>query len=174
MPTLTLTVPQGAWSKAQKAKIVDRLTNALNDVAAEEGKGFTALAPETEARLVAHSWPGNVRELQNVLRNVVVLNDGEAVTPEMLPATFGKAVPGRPEPAPSQAAAAPPPQDFAGKASGITQLAALIRPLAEIEREAIERAIELCGGDVRKAAVFLGIAPATIYRRRKAWEEDAG
>lgn len=39
MPTLTLTVPQGAWSKAQKAKIVDRLTNALSDVAAEEGKG---------------------------------------------------------------------------------------------------------------------------------------
>lgn len=39
MPTLTLTVPQGAWSKQQKAKIVDRLTNALNDVAAEEGKG---------------------------------------------------------------------------------------------------------------------------------------
>ena len=50
-------------------------------------------------------------------------------------------------------------------------MAELIRPLEELEREAIEKAIELCGGDVRKAAVFLGIAPATIYRKLKSWRD---
>ena len=49
------------------------------------------------------------------------------------------------------------------------RLAELIRPIDEIERDAIERAIELCGGDVRKAAVFLGISPATVYRKLKHW-----
>ena len=55
---------------------------------AEEGKRFQRLAPETERIIGAYDWPGNVRQLQNVLRNVVVLNDGEEVTPEMLPQTL--------------------------------------------------------------------------------------
>jgi DNA-binding NtrC family response regulator len=34
---------------------------------------------------MAYHWPGNVRQLQNVVRSVVVLNDGEFVTPDLLP-----------------------------------------------------------------------------------------
>ena len=45
--------------------------------------------------------------------------------------------------------------------------------MADIEREAIEEAIALCSGDVRKAATFLQISPATIYRKRQKWEEQA-
>lgn len=39
MPTIKLTVPQGAWTKDEKAKIVERFTNTLNEVAQESGKG---------------------------------------------------------------------------------------------------------------------------------------
>ncbi|MEM7322119.1 MAG: hypothetical protein AAF531_03445 [Actinomycetota bacterium] len=39
MPTIKLTVPPGAWSKDEKAAIIERLTNGLNDVATESGKG---------------------------------------------------------------------------------------------------------------------------------------
>jgi len=35
------------------------------------------LSPETTARLAEYSWGGNVRELENVIRRMVVLNDGE-------------------------------------------------------------------------------------------------
>jgi two-component system response regulator AtoC len=35
------------------------------------------LSPETLARLTQYSWPGNVRELENVIRRMVVLDDGE-------------------------------------------------------------------------------------------------
>jgi len=42
-----------------------------------------------------------------------------------------------------------------------------------VERDAIEGAVSLCGGDVRKAAVFLGVSPATIYRKQKTWREGA-
>uniref|UniRef100_UPI0022EAB0A4 helix-turn-helix domain-containing protein n=1 Tax=Falsiroseomonas oryzae TaxID=2766473 RepID=UPI0022EAB0A4 len=45
----------------------------------------------------------------------------------------------------------------------------LIRPLAEIEREAIERAVTLCDGNIPKAAAYLGISPSTLYRKRAAW-----
>jgi two-component system repressor protein LuxO len=49
------------------------------------------------------------------------------------------------------------------------EAARLIRPLAEIEREAIERAVELCDGNIPKAAAHLGISPSTLYRKRAAW-----
>ena len=35
------------------------------------------MSSETMARLVEYPWPGNVRELENVMRRIVVLNDGE-------------------------------------------------------------------------------------------------
>jgi two-component system repressor protein LuxO len=44
-----------------------------------------------------------------------------------------------------------------------------IRPLAETEREAIEDAVRLCGGNIAKAAAFLGISPSTLYRKQESW-----
>ena len=38
----------------------------------------------------AYSWPGNVRQLQNVIRNVVVLHDGDQVTLSMLPSPLNQ------------------------------------------------------------------------------------
>lgn len=39
MPTIRVTVPQAAWSKDEKAQIVTKLTDSLNQVAAATGKG---------------------------------------------------------------------------------------------------------------------------------------
>lgn len=39
MPTIKLTVPQGAWTKNEKAKLIEKFTNTLNEVAQESGKG---------------------------------------------------------------------------------------------------------------------------------------
>ena len=39
MPTIKVTIPQGAWSKEEKSKIATELTNALNSVAQDAGKG---------------------------------------------------------------------------------------------------------------------------------------
>ncbi|MEA5464740.1 tautomerase family protein [Leptothoe sp. PORK10 BA2] len=36
---IKLTLPQHAWTKDEKAKIIERFTNALNKVAQESGKG---------------------------------------------------------------------------------------------------------------------------------------
>jgi two-component system, NtrC family, response regulator AtoC len=35
------------------------------------------MTSETMARLIEYPWPGNVRELENIMRRIVVLNDGE-------------------------------------------------------------------------------------------------
>ncbi len=39
MPTIRVTVPKAAWSRDEKAKIVEKLTSGLNGVAEDAGKG---------------------------------------------------------------------------------------------------------------------------------------
>jgi len=132
----------------------------LATFAAEEGKDFTAFAPDVEAVLAAYHWPGNVRELQNVLRNIVVLNSGTEVTLAMLPPALAVvAATNPPPPARSEGRGRPAPNS--------------IRPLWLAEREVIEDAIAHCGGNIGKAAALLQINPSTIYRKRTAWTQRA-
>ena len=53
----------------------------------------------------------------------------------------------------------------------MAQLAGKIRPMADIEREVIESAIEQCNGNIRKAAALLGISAPTIYRKKAVWDD---
>lgn len=39
MPTIRLTVPQGAWTKAEKQDIVTKFTDSLAEVGQASGKG---------------------------------------------------------------------------------------------------------------------------------------
>ncbi|PCJ38707.1 MAG: hypothetical protein COA99_11370 [Moraxellaceae bacterium] len=64
---------------------LDIARNFLKCFAEEEEKSFVDFSLKTEAILSNYNWPGNIRQLQNVIRNVVVLNEGEQVLPEMLP-----------------------------------------------------------------------------------------
>jgi transcriptional regulator of acetoin/glycerol metabolism len=46
-----------------------------------------------------------------------------------------------------------------------------IKPLADVERNTILEAISLCEGNIPKAAVFLDVAPSTLYRKIRQWEK---
>ena len=156
----------------------------LASFAREEGKGFERLATEVERIICAYGWPGNVRQLENVIRNIVVLNDGDIVTPDMLPPPLDQ-LPPRGGCAASAAEAVPPPPLFANGAanasgapfeaaetSGRGEPETLIVSMAMLERAAIERAIGLCGGNVPRAAHHLGISAATVYRKRAQWNKE--
>jgi two-component system repressor protein LuxO len=133
--------------------------------ASEEGKQFDGFDPATERLLLAFPWPGNVRQLLNVVRNVVVLSQGGVVVPEMLPSAVRDTIPAAalaPAPLPPPAAAA------TGKSEDKP-----IVPMWMIERDAIERAIEACGGNIGRAAALLEIDASTIYRRRRDWARMA-
>jgi two-component system repressor protein LuxO len=136
----------------------------LEAYAAEEGKRFTRFDPDCEAVLAVYPWPGNVRELQNVIRNAVVLNDGDAVTADMLPPPVKLLASVERPPVPPPA----PPKEAAAENAGMPEH---IRPLAEVERDAIERAIRICGGNIPKAAHFLGVSASTLYRKKQSWED---
>ncbi len=143
----------------------------LSNVAAEEGKTFTGFASNVESVLEEYPWPGNIRELQNVIRQMVVLNPGGEVTTRMLPDSILS------DPKVAGLAITPDPARGAqDKESVPNQLdvesepaSSEIRPMWQVEREAIERAIDLCQGNVPKAAALLGISTSTIYRKKQTW-----
>ena len=136
----------------------------------EDGKAFKGFAPDAEAVILAYPWPGNVRQLQNVVRSIVVLNDGESVTLGMLPRTLwgASSMPPVLPPLPRVGAeAAHAPHSPAPNAD-------VIRPLEDVIRSTIESAIEACAGSIPRAAAALQVSPSTIYRRVEAWRSGEG
>ncbi len=140
----------------------------LATYSSEESKEFTRFATDAEAVIRTYPWPGNVRELQNVIRQVVVLNPpADVVSAAMLPAPLDRFSPGTrsgDELVPSSDRA------IEGDATAIEPGA--IRPLWEVERDAIESAIAYCEGNIPKAAALLEISASTIYRKRQAWDNS--
>ncbi len=127
----------------------------LDSIAAEEGKSFEGLSEEATALITAYDWPGNIRQLHNVMRSIVVLNEGGTVSETMLPQILRREG-GTPGAAGAKA------DQRASEGDGVV-------PLWLIERRAIENAITLCEGNIPKAAELLRISPSTIYRKRQAW-----
>jgi DNA-binding NtrC family response regulator len=127
--------------------------------AAEEAKSFSDFAPDAVEVLTRYAWPGNIRELQNALRNVVLFHNGPLVTEAML---------ARLDAARPAAAASPPALRLASE----SPRAGVVKPLWVVEKEAIERALLACGGNVPRAAALLEVNPSTIYRRKAEWDKE--
>lgn len=139
--------------------VLEIAESALARFSSEEGKKFDGLSPEVVALFRALPWPGNVRQVLNVIRNVVVLNEGGVVTLDMLPETL---MPGIDLP--------PSPGKLAPTSADRTALQDLIGlPLAKIERRVIEETLARHAGSVPRAARILEIAPSTLYRKIEGW-----
>ena len=142
--------------------IIEIAEAALSRFAEEEGRDFHGLAPSVRALMQSHPWPGNVRQLLNVMRNVVVLNPGGWVTPEMLPPSLAE-----------EKAAADAPVAPMLASEMLTADSLLGLPLAEAERRLIEATLALHGGSIPKAARVLDVSPSTLYRKIEAWSAKA-
>ena len=125
---------------------------ALLDLATEEGRRFSGLSADVRDLFRRLPWPGNVRQLLNILRQIVVIHDGETVTKAMLPAELLA------EQADNFAPAIP------------TSVRPLMgKRLADIERLVIEATVAHHGGSVSRAARTLDVAPSTLYRKMESW-----
>lgn len=140
--------------------VIEIAEAALARFAAEEGQNYEGLDDEVKALFRRLPWPGNVRQVLNVIRNVVVLNDGGRVTPDMLPDTLA----GQNEDPVEIASAVLPSMPSLPALDDL-----LGRPLAEIERMVIEATLERHGGSVPRAARVLDVSPSTLYRKIEAW-----
>jgi len=136
--------------------------------AKEENKSFQSFSPDVEVILMQYAWPGNVRQLQNVIRNIVVLHEDIQVMVHHLPPPLNTALSENITPSIQNAAHT----GLSDNKSTVNDES--IRPLAQVEREVIERAIALCSDNIPKAAALLDVSPSTIYRKKQSWEQDEG
>jgi DNA-binding NtrC family response regulator len=105
---------------------------------------YGALPEEQLATLMAYRWPGNVRELRNILERSVILADGG----ELDPASLVECHTGK------------------NGGGGPTE----VRPLADVEKEYIERALKFYRDNKTHAAMALGISLSTLRRRVSMYE----
>ena len=134
----------------------------MSRFSAEEKKAFTSLSPEVMSMFRRYDWPGNVRQMENVIRNIVVLHDGLMITEDMLPRDMQKFMGDVPSFAANQNA-----DDIMFTPDGTNN----IKPMWQIEKEAILQALELSNQDVAQAAAMLEISPSTFYRKLQQYRE---
>ncbi|MFV2033660.1 MAG: sigma-54-dependent transcriptional regulator [Halocynthiibacter sp.] len=140
--------------------VIELAESALLEFSREEGRDFGQLSDEVKSLFRDLSWPGNVRQLMNAIRNVVVLNNGNTVTRQMLPIDIFDETGQQWEIAPDEKGEQVATNSLA-KFAGMT--------LAQIEQLVIEEAIARNGGSVPKAALVLDVSPSTLYRKIAGW-----
>jgi len=108
------------------------------------GRRIDEVSPAAAEVLARYRWPGNVRELRNVVERALVLGSGPVLEVDDLPPELLHAAPAIP-----------------------ADPSAPVRPLVELEREAIVGALAATGGNKARAAALLGIDRTTLYRKLK-------
>ncbi len=108
----------------------------LNRYCVDFKKTVTGFSPGAIEKMRGYSWPGNVRELQNAIERAVLLCDGEIIEPSNL------TMDARPEGE----------GGFVGDTLN----------LEDLERGAINRALQASRGVQKEAAELLGISPRVL------------
>jgi DNA-binding NtrC family response regulator len=162
--------------RARVQDVQDLAMRFLARFCVEEGKRIRGISNEALGLLCSYDWPGNVRQLENALFRAVVLSDGDELTIAEFPqiAAQVKGYDVRIPPAPPLLQPEPPPP---ARASGFESrdphaLRLIndhgdVRPLEEIEAEAIRFALSHYRGQMSQMARKLGIGRSTLYRKMK-------
>jgi len=128
----------------------------LDRISRDHGRKFT-LSDEALRTMMRHDWPGNVRELENSIERACALTSGPVIQLGDLPTQL-------------QQKGLEERRLSAVLSDGTLPAAAPeVKPLAEMERDAILGAIRILNGDKLQAAKLLGIGKTTLYRKLKEY-----
>ena len=116
--------------------------NFLSRYNAQYGSHVQRLTPEVQTIFRAYQWPGNVRELQNLLERLCLLEDGDTIRREHLPARILREV------------AAPSAASRVAPAGGSSYHEAT----AQFQRALIEQTLSDCANNIGKAAQRLNLS----------------
>jgi transcriptional regulator with PAS, ATPase and Fis domain len=122
--------------------ILELAHHFLGELNRSMGTRVEGFEPTASDILKHYHWPGNVRELRNVVERAVILVRHGQIRSHHLPTDLLK------------------PSRMGG--------AGAVRPLAEAEAEHVTHALEVTGGNVKRAAELLDISRTTLYNKIKA------
>lgn len=123
--------------------------------ATRQKKDILGIAKNAESVLMNYGFPGNIRQLENVIEHAVTLCDGDHILLEDLPEYLTG-----PE-------NAPPILSLPKTEEKTMEDPDSLLSLAEMERNYIRRALEVCQRNHTEAARRLGISRSTLWRKLK-------
>ncbi|HEY5922639.1 MAG TPA: helix-turn-helix domain-containing protein, partial [Kofleriaceae bacterium] len=129
----------------RRADLLPIARSLLARIAADQKRTLPILSTAAEQRLLAAAWRGNVRELANALERAAILTDTNVIEPDHL---------------------------WIDEPTSRPATSGGIKPLAELEREAILAALASVDGNRRRAAELLGIGERTLYDKLKKYGVD--
>lgn len=109
----------------------------LEQYAKKYKKDIKSISSQAIRKLNDYHWPGNVRELQQAVERAVILTSGMMLSAD----------------------------DFLLRPAPATARQSVTLNLEELEREAIEKALDQCEGNISQAADLLGISRYALYRK---------
>ncbi len=118
----------------------------LERLSSENARGQCRFTRAAEEAIARYHWPGNVRELANAVERAYVLSNGPDVDVDALPPQIRQVH------------------------DGVDQFHEGLPTLAQAERNLIERALRLTGGNQTRAAQILGIERRRLYRKVRAYK----
>jgi len=116
----------------------------------EFGGDMVKMDPEAERMLLAHAWKGNVRELRNAIERVALLEEGDTILPEHLSFLHSLRRDGEAPPEQGGSSFRLPPE-------GVV--------LDDLNKDLIQQALSLTGGNQVRAAKLLGLTRGTLRYR---------
>jgi DNA-binding NtrC family response regulator len=128
----------------------------LEFYAKENAKPSLSLSDEARRLISSQKWPGNVRELQNTMERAVLLASSDSITPEAL--MFEDQISGG---------------ESQGGAATAEVLTGPLPTLRELERKAIDLALEETSGNRTHAAKMLGISVRTLRNKLNEYKVAA-
>ncbi|MEK6301885.1 MAG: sigma-54 dependent transcriptional regulator [Acidobacteriota bacterium] len=131
-------------------------------------KRVRGLSPEVACIFQAYDWPGNVRELRNVIERVMILEDGDVITPAYLPRGLAPDDKGGAADSPrrdTKSAVESSDGEFALPSTGVV--------LDDVEMSLVKQALERSRGNQTRAAALLGISRDQLRYRIKKLETAA-
>jgi two-component system response regulator HydG len=129
----------------------------LREISRRMGREVQGFSRSARKALLAYHWPGNIRQLRNVIERMLVLDSDGVLDVDGLPPEIAVLVRDQ------------PPESTVDLPSGADGLVG--KPIAEVERHYIYRALELTNGNREEAAAILGIGERTLYRKIKEYEQ---
>ncbi len=150
--------------RERKNDVIELAHYFMKRYAQEEDKGFTDIDSEAQLLMKQHSWPGNIRELQNLIRKIIVIDEGPLIKAEMIEKHLKRR---HRSDKGYKLIGLSSPNGLPGQALSVD----INRPMTEIEEDIISAVINSQNGSVPRASEILKLSPSTIYRKREIWGE---
>lgn len=141
-----------------------------------EDKMFVGFSSEAEALIKSYAWPGNVRQLQNIIHSSTVMSEGPLISDKIIVQQLGRQCKQVDLVSNVQKDVIKPFIIAHNKNTSFQDLpksVSSIITLEEVEKQAIEQAIEMCQDNIVKAASELGVSPSTLYRKIQQWQTSS-